>query len=155
MLTHHAIENAGRASHYFSAQDDYYSKEGRGIWLGLGARRLGLNGDVDPVRFRALLEGRLPDGRIIQRTFKASTSARRHGWDFTFSAPKSVSMQALIGGDQAVIKRAKPHINIQGVTAQPRIQSVAEQHQFAICRAVIDLRRLQVWTEKSISRIED
>src|SRR6266513_5115848 len=101
MLTHHAIENAGRASHYFSAQDDYYSKEGRGIWLGLGARRLGLNGDVDPVRFRALLEGRLPDGRIIQRIFKASTSARRHGWDFTFSAPKSVAMQALIGGDQA------------------------------------------------------
>jgi conjugative relaxase-like TrwC/TraI family protein len=104
MLTHHPIENAGRASHYFSAQDDYYSKEGRGIWLGLGARRLGLNGDVDPVRFRALLEGRLPDGRIIHTTFKASTSARRHGWDFTFSAPKSVSMQALIGGDQAVIE---------------------------------------------------
>jgi len=33
MLTHHAIENAGRAAHYFSAQDDYYTKEEGGIWL--------------------------------------------------------------------------------------------------------------------------
>lgn len=104
MLTHHAIENAGRAAHYFSAQDDYYSKEGQGVWLGRGAEKLGLRGEVDPVRFRALLEGRLPDGRSIPATFKAETGAKRHGWDFTFSAPKSVSMQALIGGDQAIIE---------------------------------------------------
>ncbi|MGH8746051.1 MAG: MobF family relaxase, partial [Burkholderiales bacterium] len=104
MLTHHAIENAGRAAHYFSAQDDYYSKEGQGVWLGRGAEKLGLRGDVDPVRFRALLEGRLPDGRSIPATFKAEAGAKRHGWDFTFSAPKSVSMQALIGGDQAIIE---------------------------------------------------
>ena len=104
MLSHHAIDNAGRASHYFSAQDDYYSKEGHGIWLGLGARRLGLEGEVEAARFRALLEGKLPDGRTIPATFKAGAASKRHGWDFTFSAPKSVSMQALIGGDQAVIE---------------------------------------------------
>jgi conjugative relaxase-like TrwC/TraI family protein len=104
MLTHHAIENAGRASRYFSAQDDYYSKEGQGVWLGRGAQKLGLRGEVDAARFRALLEGRLPDGRQIPLTFKAATGAKRHGWDFTFSAPKSVSMQAMIGGDQAIIE---------------------------------------------------
>lgn len=103
MLTHHAIENAGSASHYFSAQDDYYSKEGQGVWLGQGARRLGLPGEVDASRFRELLEGRLPDGRSIHATFNVSTAAKRHGWDFTFSAPKSVSMQALIAGDQAIV----------------------------------------------------
>ena len=58
MLTHHAIENAGRAAHYFSAQDDYYTKEEGGIWLGRGAQKLGLNGEVGRARFRALLEGR-------------------------------------------------------------------------------------------------
>ena len=104
MLTHHAIQNAGSASHYFSAQDDYYSKEGHGVWLGVGAEKLGLGGEVDAARFRALLDGKLPDGRTIHATFKASTSGKRHGWDFTFSAPKSVSMQALIAGDQAVIE---------------------------------------------------
>lgn len=104
MLTHHAIENAGRASHYFSAQDDYYSKEGAGTWLGTGAERLGLHGAVHAAQFRSLLEGKLPDGRSISETFKDSKAAKRHGWDFTFSAPKSVSMQALIAGDQAVIE---------------------------------------------------
>jgi conjugative relaxase-like TrwC/TraI family protein len=104
MLTHHAIENAGRAAHYFSAQDDYYTKEQGGIWLGRGAQKLGLNGEVDRERFRALLEGRLPDGRRIPATFKARLAAKRHGWDFTFSAPKSVSMQALIAGDRTVIE---------------------------------------------------
>ena len=72
MLTHHAIGNAGRASHYFSAQDDYYSKEGQGVWLGRGAQKLGLHGEVDAARFRALLEGRLPDGRRIPATVEAS-----------------------------------------------------------------------------------
>jgi conjugative relaxase-like TrwC/TraI family protein len=104
MLSFHAIVSAGRAAHYFSAQDDYYSKEAGGVWLGKGAREMGLAGEVDQASFRALLEGRLPDGRRIRETFKASVAAKRHGWDFTFSAPKSVSMQALVGGDQAVIE---------------------------------------------------
>lgn len=104
MLTHHAIKDAGKASHYFSAQDDYYAKEGRGEWLGKGAERLGLKGDVDFVQFRTLLDGRLPNGQEIQATFSAKTSKKRHGWDFTFSAPKSVSMQALIAGDRRVLE---------------------------------------------------
>ena len=104
MLTHHAVQNAGSASHYFSAQDDYYSKEGHGVWLGVGAEKLGLRGEVDADRFRSLLDGKLPDGRTIHATFQASRSAKRHGWDFTFSAPKSVSMQALIAGDRTVIE---------------------------------------------------
>ncbi len=104
MLTHHPIGSPGHATHYFSPQDDYYTKEGGGIWMGQGAQKLGLNGEVDQARFRALLEGRLPDGRRIRETFKVNVTPKRHGWDFTFSAPKSVSMQALVGGDQAIIE---------------------------------------------------
>lgn len=103
MLTNHPIENAGRAAHYFSAQDDYYAKEGNGTWLGKGAALLGLEGAVDPKRFRELLDGSLPTGVNIHEKFDPRTASKRHGWDFTFSAPKSVSMQALIGGDQAII----------------------------------------------------
>jgi conjugative relaxase-like TrwC/TraI family protein len=127
MLTHHAIENAGRASRYFSAQDDYYSKEGQGVWLGRGAQKLGLRGEVDAARFRALLEGRLPDGRQIPLTFKAATGAKRHGWDFTFSAPKSVSMQAMIGGDQAIIEAHNKAVR----------DALALMEQYAIARRKI------------------
>ncbi|HXM80405.1 MAG TPA: MobF family relaxase [Burkholderiales bacterium] len=135
MLTHHAIENAGRAAHYFSAQDDYYTKEGGGIWLGRGAQKLGLNGEVDPVRFRALLEGRLPDGRRIPATFMARIAAKRHGWDFTFSAPKSVSMQALVAGDQAVIEahnkavRAAVALMEKHVNARKKVWGVSHREQ--------------------------
>src|SRR6267143_1210642 len=104
MLTHHAIGSPAHAAHYFSPQDDYYTKEGGGVWLGRGAQELGLDGKVDQARFRTLLEGRLPNGRRIPETFKTSQAAKRHGWDFTFSAPKSVSLQALVAGDQAVIE---------------------------------------------------
>lgn len=103
MLTHHAIQSPGRAVHYFSAEDDYYAKEGKGLWLGQGARKLGLHGEVDASQFRALLDGQLPDGTRIQTTYDQRKATKRHGWDFTFSAPKSVSMQALIGGDAAIV----------------------------------------------------
>lgn len=104
MLTRHTIQSASRAAHYFSATDDYYSKEGVGTWLGKAANRLGLAGLVDPKQFRDLLEGRLPDSSSIRKTFDTRTSVKRHGWDFTFSAPKSVSMQAIIGGDKAIVE---------------------------------------------------
>src|SRR5215210_2319705 len=104
MLTHHAIGSSGRAAHYFSAQDDYYAKEGAGVWMGKGAERLELHGSVDIRQFRELLDGNLPDGRSIHATFDSSKGRKRHGWDFTFSAPKSVSMQALIGGDQRIVE---------------------------------------------------
>jgi conjugative relaxase-like TrwC/TraI family protein len=104
MLTHHAIQNSAGAAHYFSAQDDYYTKDGAGVWMGKGAERLGLSGDVDPAQFRTILDGKLPDGRSIQATYGAAKGRKRHGWDFTFSAPKSVSMQALIGGDTRIVE---------------------------------------------------
>ena len=91
MLTINAIHNSAHASHYFSAQDDYYTKQTVGTWMGKGAERLGLHGEVDPEEFQKLLDGKLPDGRSIHSTYDASKSSKRHGWDFTFSAPKSAA----------------------------------------------------------------
>ena len=130
MLTNHPIENAGRAAHYFSAQDDYYAKEGNGIWLGKGVTLLGLDDTVDPKQFRALLEGRLPDGSNIYKNFDPRMASKRHGWDFTFSAPKSVSMQALIGGDHAII--AAHHKAVR--------DAVALMEQYAVARKQVDLK---------------
>lgn len=93
--------NQYAVAHYFSSADDYYTKEEHGHWQGKGAAALGLSGAVDQAEFSRLLGGILPNGERIYCTRKDDTT-RRMGIDFTFSAPKSVSLQALIAGDKGV-----------------------------------------------------
>ncbi len=96
------------ASYY--ERDGYYAKEDpdhreASAWAGRGAADLGLEGPVDPDTFRAVLEGRVPDGggkRLGRRT-RDGEIHHRPGRDLTFSAPKSVSLAALVGGDARVI----------------------------------------------------
>jgi conjugative relaxase-like TrwC/TraI family protein len=90
------------AAHYFSAADDYYAKEHPGEWQGIGAQALGLAGPVDQAEFARLLNGQLPNGERILATFDRTEHKKRMGLDLTFSAPKSVSMQALVAGDRDV-----------------------------------------------------
>ena len=73
---------------------------------GKGAEDLGLSGPVDPDVFRAVLEGRVPDGsgRRLGRPGKDGAFHHRPGRDLTLSAPKSVSLLALVGGDARATK---------------------------------------------------
>ncbi len=91
---------AGAAAYY--ANDNYYTAEQSAElseWGGEGAARLELFGKVDAEVFEQILAGKLPNGATI------SGGAGEHvaGMDLTFSAPKSVSLIALIGGDKRVI----------------------------------------------------
>lgn len=110
MLSFKFVTNAGGAAHYFENTDDYYTKEGhRGIWQGVGAEKLGLVGGVERDVFKNLLEGRLPDGELARKRMPKSqkdgkVSKERLGIDFTFSAPKSVSIAALVNGDERLLK---------------------------------------------------
>lgn len=94
--------NQYAAAHYFAAGDDYYAKEHPGEWQGEGARALGLEGPIEQAQFSRLLDGQLPNGERIQTTFDTTAHKKRMGLDLTFSAPKSVSMQALVAGDREV-----------------------------------------------------
>ncbi|EKS72050.1 MULTISPECIES: MobF family relaxase [Caballeronia] len=94
--------NQYAAAHYFSAADDYYAKENPGEWQGEGARYLGLTGPIEQAQLSRLLNGQLPNGERIQTTFDPVDNKKRMGLDLTFSAPKSVSMQALVAGDREV-----------------------------------------------------
>ncbi|RWA36899.1 MobF family relaxase [Xylella fastidiosa] len=96
--------NQYAAAHYFSAADDYYAKdkENIGEWQGQGAQALGLTGPVEQMQLSRLLDGQLPNGERIQTTFDPTDNKKRMGLDLTFSAPKSVSMQALVAGDKDV-----------------------------------------------------
>jgi len=73
-------------------------------WHGGGAEALGLPERVSRRRFVEVLEGRVPGTDI--RLGRVVDGERRHrpGWDATFSAPKSVSLEALLHDDKAVMR---------------------------------------------------
>ena len=107
MLSHKIItrQDVGRcASYYEDSADDYYAKEGDSkVWSGKGAEKLGLSGEVDPAQFRQLLAGETNKDNPASHKSTRLDCKRRLAIDLTFSAPKSVSLQALIGGDKAVV----------------------------------------------------
>jgi conjugative relaxase-like TrwC/TraI family protein len=113
--------NAGQAQSYhkleFTSETQNYYKQGetvKGEWQGKLAAPLGLKGEVAPLEFSRLAEGIHPqtdEPMVRHRTAQeyknadgTTTKAVEHraGWDATFSAPKSVSLTALVGGDDRV-----------------------------------------------------
>ena len=116
--------SAAQAETYYQekyVQDDYYSEEKRvvGGWFGRGAEALGLSGEVASDDFRAILRGQRPStGEVLVHNANGRTE-RRAGWDATFNAPKSVSIQALVG----------------------RGTELAQAHQRAVSRALVELEQ--------------
>jgi conjugative relaxase-like TrwC/TraI family protein len=94
---------------------DYYAEGERviGQWHGRGSELLGLSGDVRTEQFEALREGYDPaTGEFLRQRHSAdriaadgSTQSRgRNLYDFTFSAPKSVSLMASqLGRDERLV----------------------------------------------------
>jgi len=100
---------AAKGSDYYEraefARDDYYEERGqvRGAWVGRGAASMGLLGGAAEGQLGALLDGRDP----VSGEPLAGAGKRRGGnvaFDLTFTAPKSVSVLAAVGGDD--IRRA-------------------------------------------------
>ena len=94
------LKAAATTVHYFEA-DGYYARndpEHRKAsgWYGEAASALGLRGPVKAKRFEALLAGYVPGtGRRLGR-LREGEHQHRPGVDVTFSAPKSVSLEALV-----------------------------------------------------------
>ena len=107
--TYHVREFASQEQNYWSRDQQGYSE-----WQGRLAEQWGLQGGVGSEHFARLSEGQHPHTEEqlvrhqVSRTYegkfgKEVTSAEhRAGWDATFSAPKSVSLTALVGGDDQV-----------------------------------------------------
>ena len=131
MLTISKPLSAGQAQAYHkeefaNAQGNYYS-EGetiRGEWHGKLADEWGLRGDVQEEHFARLANGQHPmTGEQLVRYQAAreyanergetvSTMEHRAGWDATFSAPKSVSLTALVGGDEKVREAHRESVKV-------------------------------------------
>ena len=107
--TYHAREFTSEKQNYWSRD-----QQGHSEWQGQLAHEWGLQGAVLDEHFARLSEGQHPESatQLVKhqpaRTYeneygKQITSAEhRAGWDATFSAPKSVSLTALVGGDERV-----------------------------------------------------
>ena len=104
------------AKEFTAKEQNYWSQQGAalGEWQGHLAQKFGLAGAVSADDFARLSQGQHPqtaeqlvkqrasyeytdpDGKTVK------TMEHRAGWDATFSAPKSVSLTALVGGDGRV-----------------------------------------------------
>lgn len=109
MFTAVAQKNLAGAESYFDehlAQNDYYAAgEIRpGEWIGMGAERLGLNQTVTREQFHALCENKNPHDNKRLTLRQEKTNQRRVFYDFTCSAPKSVSVLAVTLDDQRLVE---------------------------------------------------
>ena len=86
--------------------DAYYTGAGEasGVWVGGGAARLGLDGEVDPDDLRAVLAGLGPGwGGLTPNGQPPRPHPRRvPGFDLTFKAPKSASVLYAVSDDPRV-----------------------------------------------------
>ena len=101
------IASASQGVSYFE-RDGYYTKDDpahreASAWAGKGAGALELSGPVDSATFEAILEGGVPGGPHLGKRDKDGEIHHRPGRDVTLSAPKSVSLMALIGGDDRIV----------------------------------------------------
>jgi conjugative relaxase-like TrwC/TraI family protein len=121
MLTISKPLSAGQARSYHAeefvnARENYYTEGDQiaGEWHGRLAEQWGLRGEVREEYFHRLSEGQHPiTGQqlirhqaareyVNEHGEKIKTMEHRAGWDATFSAPKSVSLTALVGGDERI-----------------------------------------------------
>jgi conjugative relaxase-like TrwC/TraI family protein len=111
---------------FANAKENYYT-EGervRGEWQGQLAERWGLQGEVQEQQFARLSEGQHPatgEQLVRHQTAREYENERgetvrsmehRAGWDATFSAPKSVSLTALVGGDDRVREAHRESVKV-------------------------------------------
>lgn len=123
--------SAGQAQTYHreefsNAQENYYSEGDsiRGEWQGQLAVLWGLEGEVSEQQFARLTEGQSPttgEQLVRHQTARSYQNSKgetirsmehRAGWDATFSAPKSVSITALVGGDKRIIESHRESVRI-------------------------------------------
>ena len=131
MLTISKPLSAGQARRYHAeefqnARENYYTEADqiRGTWHGQLAVWWGVVGEVREEHFQRLAEGQHPitGGQLVRhQTARQATTARgetittmehRAGWDATFSAPKSVSITALVGGDTRVREAHRESVRV-------------------------------------------
>ena len=117
---------AYHAEEFGNARENYYTQANQihGEWHGRLAAQWGLDGEVSAEHFQRLTEGQHPiTGEhlirhkaarecVDENGRKTRTMEHRAGWDATFSAPKSVSLTALVGGDERLREAHQESVSV-------------------------------------------
>src|SRR4029078_12506839 len=130
MLTLSTPISVGHAMEYYkekftNKKENYYSQSGevKGQGCGTLAEEWNLKGEVLSEQYERLVAGQDPHAgeqlikpvtaREIFDEFdkKTITSTHRAGWDATISAPKSVSLAALVGDDERIKDAHRESVN--------------------------------------------
>lgn len=131
MLTISKALSAGQAQTYHSREftseeQNYWSQDHRAHseWRGALAEEWDLKGEVGAVDFARLSEGQHPEtgeqlvkhqpARTYENEYGRQITSAEHraGWDATFSAPKSVSLTALVGGDDRIREAHRESVRV-------------------------------------------
>ncbi len=102
MLSTKVFSSGSNAQNYYS-HADYYGAEATGVWFGEGAKDFKVSGVFDAkdsTQFHDLIEGKMPDGRVLGKKGKDNEVNHRPGADLTFSSPKSISVEMHVLGDK-------------------------------------------------------
>ena len=102
------VRSSAKAVIYYE-RDGYYARNDpehrqASFWYGDAAKALGLRAHVHPSRFESVLSGYVPGTDLRLGRMREGQHEHRPGWDITLSAPKSVSLEALVMGDRRVIR---------------------------------------------------
>ena len=87
---------------YLARNDSSHRSANR--WHGKGAEALGLGERVGKRSFISILSGHVPGTDVTLGRVIDGERQHRPGWDMTFSAPKSVSLEALYRGRKSVMR---------------------------------------------------
>ena len=125
MITVGIIRNGATYLSHHLRKNDYWTegeKAVQGEWIGEGAKALGLAGAVTDAPFEALRENRHP---LTGDPLTARDHANRVAFfDVQLSAPKDVSVLAMVGGDERVREAFHESVKI----------ALAEMERFAAVR---------------------
>ncbi|MDR3739066.1 MAG: MobF family relaxase [Terracidiphilus sp.] len=117
--TYHEREFASERQNYWSRD-----QQGHSEWQGKLAEQWGLEGAVGNEHFARLTEGQHPEteaqlvrhqaSKTYEGKFGKEVTSVEHraGWDATFSAPKLVSLTALVGGDERVREAHRESVRV-------------------------------------------
>jgi len=115
MMSVTTVSTGAASSGYYKTEGYYAAGTEQGdaaaSWFGKGAEDLGLSDRVDDQLFTQMLEGQTYEkgeggivaGRVMGRSIEGRRE-HRPGLDLTFSAPKSVSIAALVYGDEKLVE---------------------------------------------------
>ena len=123
--------NAGQVQAYHKREytnptQSYYNQGGsvKGEWQGQLSASFGLSGEVSQEAFARLSEGQHPETErqmVKHRTAKeysnpdgttTKSAEHRSAWDATFSPSKSISLTALVGGDERIREAHREAVTI-------------------------------------------